>query len=491
MKDSKKEVDVKLIVPSGAKQRASRQKKKSVGIKASSVGLATKQSRSNRFRTRNSSRAGAIIVDGQDFVAGISLNGNDDPFDLSLDLQINPRVGAFVGTKLALLARCYEKYVFRRIKFHFVSAIPATQTGSYWVAYDKDMADDSPPETSDGIKQMMALAGSRMVNVWENVTIDGDLTDTQDFYYTNYTGYDGRLTNQGQVWLMHDVPGGTNLKVNLWIEYEIELFDPQLEPEDVGLNLTVSAGSQSSSKRMVVETTNNTAPSVDSAPPKIKIMAEPINSGGGTVYEPFRNLKVRGIPSTNYTDKGQPILPPGVYQFAIDILNSQCPIPSAGNWNNSTVQLPSAAAGTTCPIRTYSVATKQENTQAIQTAPQTMSVAMPGLISTGTWGSAMSLYGVASRCVVAVKEASILCWNIRSNTGLWLPCAELSVNIVKLCAHDTYEWYRDNFGSEGTVVLPLTSDAIEDEGIPALPLHSADVVSTSGEYNYSPGLRIR
>jgi hypothetical protein len=164
---------------------------------------------------------------------------------------INPLDVAFANTRLAAFGRLYEKYIFRKLKFHFQPAVAASQNGQIIMAYDRDIGDETPSADFNGLRQYMAMAGTRSTQVWKPCTIDCPLTDTQDFYYTDYSGYgDMRLAYQGQFYaaIMSNVPASTNLG-NLWVEYEVQLFDPQLQsPVKQGLARNTSTSTTKPAK---------------------------------------------------------------------------------------------------------------------------------------------------------------------------------------------------------------------------------------------------
>ena len=73
------------------------------------------------------------------------------------------------------------------------------------------------------------MAGSQISNVYLSSSFKCPLTDNQDFYYTNFTGEEGRIVYQGQLYMA--AVSGTTFHGSLWIEYECDFYDPSLEDE--------------------------------------------------------------------------------------------------------------------------------------------------------------------------------------------------------------------------------------------------------------------
>lgn len=171
----------------------------------------------------------AIRVYGHELIGPVPSTATG-AFNVLANYFLNPQV--FQGTRLAQFSSLYEKYVFRKLKIHFDSAMPSTATGQYTIAFDKDISDETPPASLIGLRQMMAFQNSGLSAIWDNSTLDVELSDPQDFYYTNTSqslAGDERLVYQGQFYLMVASQLSLAMAGNFWIEYVIDLYDPQLE----------------------------------------------------------------------------------------------------------------------------------------------------------------------------------------------------------------------------------------------------------------------
>jgi len=171
----------------------------------------------------------AIRVFGHELIGPVPSSATN-AFTVLANYFLNPQV--FQGTRLAQFSSLYEKYVFRKLRIHFDSAMPSTATGQYTIAFDKDISDETPPASLIGLRQMMAFQNSGLSAIWDKSVLDVELSDPQDFYYTNTSQSligDERLVYQGQFYLMIASQLSNSLAGNFWIEYVIDLYDPQLE----------------------------------------------------------------------------------------------------------------------------------------------------------------------------------------------------------------------------------------------------------------------
>jgi hypothetical protein len=166
------------------------------------------------------------------------------------NVLICPGAGALVNTRLGRFAQLYEKYIFSKLIFHVQSGCATSQTGAYIISYDRDVSDPTPPAGPDAVRQYLAHAGARSGSAWESISIVCPLTDTQKFYYTNpSSGGDERLAYQGQLYLAVMTPISSNQNMNLWVEYECIMMDPQLESQVVETKVAATSGSTSNTSR--------------------------------------------------------------------------------------------------------------------------------------------------------------------------------------------------------------------------------------------------
>lgn len=219
--------------------------KKSAKRKTSTVPMATggpplpprtigiQQSRANptsyqRISSIKNPRYGdALRVHGQDLLQ-VGLFGTSSN---TMILNVPIDLATFAGTRLEQFSKLYEKFLFRKLTFKIVSGSASTVAGSYLMAYDRDASDPTPPNSITGLKALASYENAKEFKIWEDGQIVCPLIQPDDGYYTN-SGTDERLFTQGQFYLM-TVFGASlsNQNFALWVEYQLDLFVPQLEQE--------------------------------------------------------------------------------------------------------------------------------------------------------------------------------------------------------------------------------------------------------------------
>lgn len=223
--------------------------------------IARALNRTISFEVRNSNRMpGAIRVVGRDIVTQItaSLSQATNLFQAPIRLDSN----VFAGTRLARFGGLYEKYLFKRLTFHYDPSCGTTTDGSLIVAYDRDASDPIPTPNDSGIRQYMSMASNENFPVWASASVDCKLADLQDFYYTSDNNSDLRLTSQGQILVaqLNPLIGVSRVTGTLWVEYDVELFDPTLENSSLDLGyFSNSSDPGTSSGDVILQNTTGAA----------------------------------------------------------------------------------------------------------------------------------------------------------------------------------------------------------------------------------------
>lgn len=217
-----------------AKTGRSRQKENS----DSSVPAASLTVLHNMFSVRPAPKKygpGSICVKGQDYVTSAKFNTFDLQGTNNLNFFMNPGDGIFEGTRLQKYSNLYEKFLFLDFKIHAMPQVGTGVNGSYLLAYDRDVTDSTPPANQLGLKTYFGLMGTKSTNIFNRLTIDCPLSDTQDFYYCNQNvvGAEERLTYQGQGYVATVSPVSTACSVDIWLSYELVLWDPTVETQAI------------------------------------------------------------------------------------------------------------------------------------------------------------------------------------------------------------------------------------------------------------------
>lgn len=185
--------------------------------------------RTSRSRITTSVRSdGRIVVKHREFIRDIG-NGADAAFGL-VSLSINPGLDTmFIW--LSSIANNYEFYEFRKLAFEYVPTCSAVDSGGVMLAVDFD-AGDHPPTTK---QEFMSYLGSTQGAVWNSVRYVCDAPDLHKFGRQKFTrpgnlnaNKDVKTYDIGNFYIA--TTGVTSSKGSLYVDYEVELSTPHVNP---------------------------------------------------------------------------------------------------------------------------------------------------------------------------------------------------------------------------------------------------------------------
>jgi len=183
---------------------------------------------------RSKNDSASCRIHGTDFLTAVTIGGtNAAAGDVLISQVVNP---AQLGvSRLATMAKLYERYKFRSLKFRYAPVANAQVTGQLIGYVDYDTYDD--PTGISGVQNLQRAAahyGEKPVQVWQGsekpVFWEIKDVDPMTDLYVDSDGSDPRWTNQGRFVLLaasaiaSGVPCG-----NIYLDYDIEFFIPQLE----------------------------------------------------------------------------------------------------------------------------------------------------------------------------------------------------------------------------------------------------------------------
>lgn len=234
------------------------------------------------FEVKRGRTADGTRVVGQDFLSQFTISTSTAVGQAALNFLLCPGAGALVNSRLGKYAQLYDKYIFHRLKFYVQSSASTNHSGSYLLTYDRDASDPTPAANTDALRSYFGHAGSRSGAAWNSIAIDCPLTDTQDFFYTSPEGSsDERLVYQGQIYVVCNTPYGQTTNYSLWVEYDCEFMDPQLQLSLVEAKQAGFSGPTSSAPRAAWNQLT-TGQSVTNAVPFI----QDVNGNRGFVLSP-------------------------------------------------------------------------------------------------------------------------------------------------------------------------------------------------------------
>lgn len=173
---------------------------------------------------------GAVRIHGVDWLGRLPVPAGATAGLALGEFYINPL--EYPGTRLALFAQLYDKFRFKKLSFKYVPYQGTAVPGSIVMAYDRDISDATPPANDVGVRQYLAMMDAVAGPIWQPLTMTCPLAHPEEGLFTNAVpGGDERLAYQGQVYVaLLEPPGaGIALAGDLFVEYDLELFEPQLE----------------------------------------------------------------------------------------------------------------------------------------------------------------------------------------------------------------------------------------------------------------------
>jgi len=180
---------------------------------------------------------------GREYLGPIITGTDPVPGQNLLNIDVNPTY--FEGTRLQLLARTFEKYLFRKLRFIYVSGCSSNTSGTIGIAYDKDVSDPTPPATDAGVREYLSYEDAVMDRVWTDVELNIRKPDFGfDYLFTSESSAgDPRLAYQGQIYVFQVVNPPASIAIgSLFIDYECEFITPQLENQTTGYLFTPQTG---------------------------------------------------------------------------------------------------------------------------------------------------------------------------------------------------------------------------------------------------------
>lgn len=186
----------------------------------------------------------SVVVHGKEWVGQVVVPASEVSGSRYLEFYISPQ--EFGGGRLEAFSRLYEKFLFRKFKFRYCPTQPNTQKGSVILAFDRDISDATPPANAQGVRQYLAFQGAQFAPVSAQQAMDIKLEAPETGFFTNAAiGGDDRLAFQGQIYVACLEPtalGVATVLGDVIVEYECELFVPQLEAPNALLQVQSTGG---------------------------------------------------------------------------------------------------------------------------------------------------------------------------------------------------------------------------------------------------------
>ncbi len=163
--------------------------------------------------------------------------------------SINPGIST-VFPWLSKMARLFESYLFRSLKFEYETQKSASTSGSLMLAVDFDAADSAPVNK----QQIMAFHNAVRAAVWEECCYKSSAGDLAKFGVQRYIRSGNLAANQdiktfdvGNLIVASQGEADTTAIGELYVEYDVELITPQIDPNSEvaqSVNITMTAASR-------------------------------------------------------------------------------------------------------------------------------------------------------------------------------------------------------------------------------------------------------
>jgi len=140
---------------------------------------------------------------------------------------------------LGTVAAGFEQYRWKKLRFVYRSRAATNQTGTVYLATQLDSQDAD----FSSKQEMMAYAGAQNNNVWIN-TEHNCLMQRGDYMKKYFirtgplvSGQDSQLYDTGKfTWAITSSAGSGTFMGELFVDYEVELFNPKMNIASVGVN---------------------------------------------------------------------------------------------------------------------------------------------------------------------------------------------------------------------------------------------------------------
>jgi len=222
------------------------------------VGVASPMSSNTaglRSLTTKSGRGGMVEsarAVGTEFLQNVVLPGDAKAGSILFQAQINPVAGIFNGTRLKSLAAEYQRWNVTPggLLFRFASSLPTTFSGQIAMVIFSDPATQLADDGTDLIRQVTDAYGNDEAQAWSSAAaVSAPPVPNQPSLYVDMSNNDVALYSAG-VLVMITLTDGTGTDVSLgslFLDYDLEFYQPTVEPTSVEPIAYIFAGHGASS----------------------------------------------------------------------------------------------------------------------------------------------------------------------------------------------------------------------------------------------------
>lgn len=186
---------------------------------------------------------GGVRIAGRQILTNVTTTAVDGGLFVALGATLNTANSIFlspdtINGRLALQARAYDRYCFRKVKVTYIPRVPTTQAGSFALGFVTDSKFPAPSFAT--VASMSPALQATFYGSPVSMTIVDDLTTSKYFYTLLDSTSDASLrqTVQGTIIGFPDVISiGATPMGTIWIDYLIDLYQPT---QDQGFTLRLT-----------------------------------------------------------------------------------------------------------------------------------------------------------------------------------------------------------------------------------------------------------
>lgn len=128
--------------------------------------------------------------------------------------------------RLARLASAFQRIKYVRLSFHVEPQVSTATSGGYVIGFIRD-ATDLIPDGESGLSILTSTQGSLTKKWWESAVLN--CGGFKDLFYTTNSPTEERWSSPGILVLFADGKATQAGSLTIYVDYEIELFEPSLE----------------------------------------------------------------------------------------------------------------------------------------------------------------------------------------------------------------------------------------------------------------------
>ncbi len=198
-------------------------------------------------RVTHAELGGGVRIAGRQILANIYTSASTEQLFVANGATLNSVNSIFLSPdslngRLALQARAYDRYCFRKVKITYVPRVPTTQAGSFALGYVSDSKFPTP--TFASVASMSPAMQTSFYGEPRSVILVDDMKTEKYFFTLLDASSDAALrqTVQGVIIGVPDITSiGDVFMGTVWIDYLIDLYQPT---QDQGFTLRLTEEEQ-------------------------------------------------------------------------------------------------------------------------------------------------------------------------------------------------------------------------------------------------------